>query len=383
MLQLDGNLLLGASGGCADETILGNQNLHFLPGYHHSNVSLLAGPVQSRQYHIFSRCLFPHNPSGFPNAALTATQFGDFPLIVIQDNVEILCGEDGSSANNCVFTSGLIQFITLASLPQFGLPSVTTNNFRLSGFTFTGTLTSVPTIDAQPMGFSAPGTNMIVEDCHFTDMTTRDIFSVGSNALSVTPANSVEVTIKDCTFTNIDYNDSSAIGCGDEQSLTIVNTTFSNVQYVEGLGGADCDCDSVIFILCSGGATCNIQDSCFDDISFGTTLIHENNGTSVMTDNLYLGPGGITLWPSNRTFFCDQGFSDNSVPDNGVFESCTSPFTADFCSVTGPLPTISPTSTTAEAMTDVPASTPTSAASPIQSSGLVVAVMVASLVALL
>ena len=75
---------------------------------------------------------------GFPNVDFSNFENGDWPLIALGPNTKFLCGEDGSSSNNCVLDARFIHFLTLPALIPLGLSGITTENLYVSGFTFIG-----------------------------------------------------------------------------------------------------------------------------------------------------------------------------------------------------------------------------------------------------
>ncbi len=122
---------------------------------------------------------------------------GDVPLMVLHDNVTIVCGNatSPSSQNMCILTGGTIQFLTQPLTP-FSPAPVTTHHLKLHGITFE----SAQTTDAEvpTLWWKAPGTDMIVEDCVFMNLNGDSILSNEG----MTPFSS-SLTIMDSSFSNI------------------------------------------------------------------------------------------------------------------------------------------------------------------------------------
>lgn len=86
---------------------------------------------------------------------------GEFPLVIVNPNIHILCGESGSSENKCTLFGGEAQVQGLGSsdLPDSNIvPNA--SNFTIQGVTFKSALgTSV--------NFEIHGENIVIQDCLF------------------------------------------------------------------------------------------------------------------------------------------------------------------------------------------------------------------------
>lgn len=87
-----------------------------------------------------------------------------------------------------------------------------------------------------------------------------------------------------------------------DQEFTIESTTFDDVRVA-----ADVE-QAAALLSCAGRAVCTLKDSCFNDITYTSGMMVStsagavsNAGTigSVVTENLFWGPEGQTVQPTN------------------------------------------------------------------------------------
>ena len=75
------------------------------------------------------------------NQDFTEFTNGDLPLAILGDGVTVQCGYDGSSTNNCVLNGGFVQLVSIPNNP-FLPTKITSNDLKVQGLTFSGTLQS-------------------------------------------------------------------------------------------------------------------------------------------------------------------------------------------------------------------------------------------------
>ena len=107
---------------------------------YNSTLAILMAQLQGSKDFI----LCPHTTIdiGVPaNAQFTAFINGDYPLAILGDGVTVQCGYDGSSTNNCVLNGGFVQLVSIPNNP-FLPTKITSNDLKVQGLTFSGTLQS-------------------------------------------------------------------------------------------------------------------------------------------------------------------------------------------------------------------------------------------------
>jgi hypothetical protein len=216
---------------------------------------------------------------GIPmSLALTGFTGGDIPLTVIHDDVTIQCGDDGDPQNNCRLSGGFIRFLTIPNHPLVPDRNVTTNNLRLKGLTFTGEMSTVFGWSVGPVVLSAPGNNMVLEDCIFQDLSSEQGVTAVTNDLAtwITPAElyplfSSELTIKGCRFHNVVYG-LMVIG-NYYQTMRIESATFSEMMYQDFGSGS-------LGVVANMGGIMTLSESTFDASQVASAAAHWSDDSS-------------------------------------------------------------------------------------------------------
>jgi hypothetical protein len=271
----------------------------------------------------------------------------------------IKCGQDGSSANNCTLKDGFIMLAALKDLPGLNVTNNTINGLKIQGLTFTGVMKGLPTgpppaptLPSNGFLADSPGKGIVIKDCHWKNLTVEgNVIQIGrsSTTMGLLANKSIDVTVTDCTFTDLAYtraNQSllsrsiiSAIAAGN-QSFTVKRSSFKRVNYV-GPGPASLgNLTKVTTFLCDGcNTTCKISKSCFNDLKIGNFLFFQNcsplniTGGGIKTSQLYLKRRpGITVNALFTTDTCKAGLAVNAIPGNNISaDTCTNPFKAKKC----------------------------------------------------
>ena len=242
---------------------------------------------------------------------------GDFPLTVIHDDITIQCGDDGNVEDNCVLNGGWAQIVTTPNTPFVSDGRTTsTENLIVKGLTFTGSLIGLPGdpqgLDSVSIGLGAPGQNMIIDSCRFTNLEVDTLLYLERDGITTDPSDEMpkdysDVTIQNSIFgPNLRYR---RIGFkAIDQSISIQNGTFNNVIY------ADCGCDfSTLVGISSGGTT--IENSQFIDVEYHTSLVMFQYDYSELNqypeDLVYIQNNvfeNIKIYnESTRTDYCEDG----------------------------------------------------------------------------
>jgi len=121
---------------------------------------------------------------------------GSIPLLVINPNMEVWCGQDGHSSNNCIFEGGEYQVVSSKVLMPPALRDMTYHvnpaNFYLKGVTLRGS-----TFRALQFGEVGQDRGILFQDCIFERQTEgRFVAFIQTLGLSV-GANNEEVTPED------------------------------------------------------------------------------------------------------------------------------------------------------------------------------------------
>jgi uncharacterized surface protein with fasciclin (FAS1) repeats len=191
----------------------------------------MATSCYSNAYEIYSAVAFNNvkNVTICPGTTFTVgapaddefTGFsGGFPILIDQPDVEVFCGFPSSSKNACVLDGGFHQLLV-------GNPASDTDNcdnLLVHGLTFTGTLENALGGFASAVYATAAASNVVLDDCIFKD-TTYDGFAV-----MVESDSTVEITIQNTVFENIDYGYGMLFG--NDMTMNLNDVTFDNVKHV-------------------------------------------------------------------------------------------------------------------------------------------------------
>jgi hypothetical protein len=278
----------------------------------------------------------------FRNPAAEDFRFvnGDYPIIVIKDNVTIQCGIDGRHEDNCIIEDGLVQVMTIYDFPRpdgtMEPSGPSTDNFKLRGITFTGEMDRNDVFRGASVSLSHPGRNMVFEDCVWENMTaTADgIISTAKNLyLDLTDVplmpHSIELTLLNCRFSNIVY--AYAVVANVDQTLNIDRCHFEDFRLtlllepcVEHRNG----CSGLFY--CVGTGVCSISDICVNNFEIaGVAAMFTDMGADFRIEGSNSLQGWTLSPTSDPSDFCEGGLG-RLLDDDGNFE-CIDPFDADSC----------------------------------------------------
>ena len=221
----------------------------------------------------FTICPATNISIGIPmSLALTEFTGGDIPLTVIHDDVTIQCGDDGDPTNDCRLSGGFIRFLTIPNHPLVPDRNVTTNNLHLKGLTFTGEMSTFFGWSVSPVVLSAPGNNMVLEDCIFQDLTSLQGVTAVTNdrATWITPAElyppfSSELTLQGCRFHNVVYG---VMVVGNYyQTMRIESATFHQMLYQDFGSGS-------LGVVANMGGIMTLSESTFDASQVASAAAH-------------------------------------------------------------------------------------------------------------
>ncbi len=268
---------------------------------------------------------------------------GDYPIMVVRENVTIQCGIDGRRENNCVVDGGFMHVLTLQiiAMPDGTTHHVnrTNDNLMVRGITFTGTPLNVGPFRGISVSLGHPGRNMRFQDCMWKDMTTQaGLIGAYRNyfqELVDLPLEdlSIEVTFSDCIFQDIVYD--SPLIFIRSQTILLERCDFRNIQlsllledycrFTTDLSGTWMEfyegCASLLH--CSPKSSCTIEDSCIHNFEIdgpGIVVVYEN--TEFYSKGLYLDSKSplnvcematiFNLDATNQT--CTEIFTEPSCP---------------------------------------------------------------------
>lgn len=269
---------------------------------------------------------------GVPLSADLTEWSNMIPLVIIKDDVEVYCGPDKKSTNNCVLRGGILQLVTSVVNPLLPQASTTdsTHNLKVMGLTFTGTASDMPgLIEGASVAIGAPGTNMVFDDCIWESFTASHTFFVARNALTSEeqfPAHSANVTISNSVFKYVPYSQESIQNEG--QIVNLQSVEFSNVDYAPICHCDDpaCTCTPQSYLMeLTAGSTTTLQDVQIDSVTVFTSLILQaNEGTELVYSNQDLSIGWFFFYNPlcrNATDHCEGGLVVDTVA-NGSLDEC-------------------------------------------------------------
>lgn len=231
---------------------------------------------------------------------------GDYPLVVVRENVTIQCGLDGRHENKCVLDGGFMHVLILQKVP---LPDGSTFEFHnpidnrvIRGFTFTGDPEDIGPFDGLSVSLAHPGRNLRFEDCIWTDLTSSSgLIGVQRNTfqfLADLPLDdrSIDVTFSDCVFQNIVYD--FPLISTVAQTIHLERCMFRNIslsrlvsdrcQSDDGSGAMEFYNGCAALLACSSTSSCFMEDMCVQNFDFyGPGLVLTNEETEFDYDGLY------------------------------------------------------------------------------------------------
>ena len=240
---------------------------------------------------------------------------GDFPLLILGDGVTVQCGHDGLSTNNCVLNGGFIQLVSTPNNPLFS-DKITSNDLKVQGLTFSGTLQGGNNILTTAIAIGTIGTNMIVEDCIFTNLESDQVVFMGNDALSspedLLPQQST-LTISNSVFTDITYK--REILRVVSQTLTVQGSMFHNIKY------QSCGCnESSLFV--ADDANMSVEDTSISNVEVLTSVVILYGDTEFTTKALSVS--NTTIYDKDsrpEDEYCEEGLVVERV-ENGAWDEC-------------------------------------------------------------
>ena len=270
------------------------------------------------------------------NALVNDTRFvqGDTPLVVLQPNVEVRCGLDGSVFNQCVLEGGFVQVLLQPIVPseqEHGevYTSGRTDNVTIRGLTFTGQLFQDIVFGGASIVISNPGHNVRLLDCRFENMTAPGgLIYVGTNPYQIMSSGSggsgggggmlepraASVEIWNTTFRNIIYD--KPLAEAHYQSLSLMGCQFANIRLSSFVAPCKNDqgppiwCQNLLY--CMGDSICQMQDVCLQDFEFAgnASLLGASPSAQISLSGSYFMEGVHPRSPSNHPpYTCVSGVS--------------------------------------------------------------------------
>ena len=276
----------------------------------------------------------------FRNPAANDYSFvsGDFPLWIIRPNVTVQCGIDGKRENNCTFYGGFIQILVQPRVPtpdggfDFFQPI---DNLKVQGITFSGQVVDTSPFSGLSVQMSNPGKNIRFENCLWTDMVVPSgLISVSTNTFLVRTGidiadMSIDVTLSNCTFQNIIYD--NPLLHVRHQTLSLERCWFRNVtlsvlagQYCKGASddwefSFEDGCTGLMY--CEPRSVCSMSGVCIENFEYkGPSMVFlaEDNVDNRFED----------LYNDDEDIDCDLGIA-RSYEEN--IYNCTEIFTEPSC----------------------------------------------------
>ena len=246
----------------------------------------------------------------FQNPAKQEYNFvgGDYPLVIIRENVTIQCGLDGSRDNGCFLDGGFIQMLLDGRIPSRNGTiihfSPTIDNMVIRGVTFTGQMRDSGSFLSNSITMGHPGTNIRFEDCEWSSLTVNHgLIALYRNLFQISAGlplddQSMDVTFDGCSFRNITYD--AALFYSESHNITLTDCTFENLE-LSSLHRTTCqiyhpDGDWVYdfkegcagLMYCSVGAYCQVHDVCVEDTEWvGMSFLFGTNRTTFEVDQAY------------------------------------------------------------------------------------------------
>ncbi len=243
------------------------------------------------------------------------------PLVVITDDVEIYCGADKKSTNNCVLEGGVLQLVTSYFNPLLpGVATNSTNNLKITGLTFQGTLTEVSGLSlGNAVAIGAPGTNIVLDDCIFQDLIGSNTIFVGRN--DFTPEENfgpktAEIFIQNSVFRNIQFGRHVIYNAA--QTIHLNTVSFNNINY-----SPLCDCEVASVFELENASTTTLNDVTINDVETLTALVYQiGEGTEFTHEDLTVE--GYSIYEEatrKEDDYCLGGWIVETVT-NGAFDDC-------------------------------------------------------------
>ncbi|CAB9500957.1 expressed unknown protein [Seminavis robusta] len=235
--------------------------------------------VENPQQDLFVMCPNSHIQIGImriPNVNNTYRN-GQEPLYIVRSNVEVRCGLDGSSSNNCTLDGGTSQLVIMYyGENQYGITQQDVQNVTVRGITFTGTLDQHFQFgSASVLVANQQAKDIQLIDCRWQHISVQFflvyvginpyLWSQGTMSL---PTQGNQVSIANSTFTNITYG--SALFVAMDQVISIERSHFSGLKVVEDT--RYCDLQGPVFctnvMYCALESQCSMHATCLEDVEY-------------------------------------------------------------------------------------------------------------------
>lgn len=292
----------------------------------------------------------------------------DYPLLLFRPNVRILCGDNGSSSNNCIFSGGdyPVEIIKPSLLLETDLTDEVVANIEIRGVTFTGAKISSFYADSD-----SPG-SIKFTDCIWTkNIGFGPIWMGEGDTPLITP--NVQLTIDSSTFKDniidtsleevfdtVYVNYWAGLISSEGQDLEVTNCMFEN----NDLGASVVDFEFTYGILQYEGIF-KLENNCFiDNKSSLGTLLTERTTAGTMLNNY--GEGNSLSTPGVGCEEVLDVLVGSSLEDPRAaryscifFDAMACPLLPTASPTTAPTvapkpPTVSPSPTLSHAPTDLP-----------------------------
>jgi hypothetical protein len=275
-----------------------------------NNNDLIGAQINNPDQKRFIMCPGTHTKIGRmedPANGKTNITNGDVMMMILRDNIEVLCGENGSVENNCVLDGGFLQ-VLLQRVDDDDIIPVGTgarvDTVLIRGMTFTGDIFIDPFVGGASIVASHPGENIRFVDCRWENMTAlQGVVHAGVNPYQLSSvnlgyelpkSNEIDVRFVNCTFRNISYGGGCFISAY-EQRVAVERCSFSDIRLApftsrcEGAVAAiaeevDSWCHSLI--SCEGNASCAIRDICVDDFEYAakSAILSASHGAVIVLE---------------------------------------------------------------------------------------------------
>ena len=199
--------------------------------------------------------------------------------------------------------------------------TLTSNDLRIQGLTFSGTLQGPPgfgdTVAATAVSLGSVGTNMILEDCIFSNLSAYQTVFLGNDPLSspedLLPMQS-SLIISNSVFTDVMYE--GQVIHVDQQTLTLHGTRLDRIRK------QDCGCNASYLLYVEDGSM-TIEDSSISNVEVLTSVVGVyGNKTEFSTSGLAVTETTIINKDSRpEDDYCEKGVIMEREA-NGGFDEC-------------------------------------------------------------
>jgi len=256
---------------------------------------------------------------------------GGYPFFLGRPNAILSC------EGNCIIDAKALHVVSAPNVPYGGtfITGITNDNVTVKGFTFTGGTTADSTYVS--VSLSAPGKNIVFEDCAWKDIVFPNIIYAGAAELAnVIDNKSIEVTVRNSTFDDISYQ--YTIFNNYAQSMSVESCTFNNIESTPIFPNS-------FFFRCRA-STCKFTKNCVNNVTYLTSFLFRQDESGVTTTNQVRNflelettftfsnnyGNNVEIVPDDADVpVCDQGYAANTILKNNAYEECSDPFESTVC----------------------------------------------------